>query len=80
MTATVQRTSTVTFRVPGQDIAPPTVAAPCIAGTVAAILGHVRPHLPRYQPVYAVVNPDGRGHLWDGRRAVGTLHVTGGAW
>jgi queuine/archaeosine tRNA-ribosyltransferase len=73
---TVQRTSTVTFAVPGLPIAPLTVTAPCIADTVAAILHHVRPDLPATRPVYVAVNPDGRGHLWDGR---GTLLLTGGA-
>jgi queuine/archaeosine tRNA-ribosyltransferase len=76
---TIQRTSTVTFAVPGLPITPLTVAAPCIADTIAAILDHVRPDLPANRPVYVVINPGGRGHLWDGRYIIGTLLLTGGA-
>lgn len=79
MTAAAQKTNTVTFDVPGLDIPPLTVGAPSVAGLVAAILHHTRPHLPSARPVYAVINPDGLGHLWDGRYVIGSLRVTGGA-
>lgn len=81
MTATAQKTrpTTVTFDVPGLDLAPLTVSAPCVAALVRAVLDHARPHLLLHWRVYAVINPDGLGHLWDGRYVIGSLRVTGGA-
>lgn len=78
MTATALRMTAVSVDVPGLDIPPLTVAAPCIGAVVRAILHHVRPHLPGDRPVFVAINPDGRGHLWDGRYIIGTLRLTGG--